>query len=203
MRAAIAAFAAIGLMSTIGVGVANADEPTAPTTVTVGMNFSSFDAGVAASHGFGLRLSPDGTQYVVPLANQFGDWSGAVALPAPVDNSGNIIAPEVGTNNVVAGNCGSSSIFFEGGFGTAYSTSYSYSLAGGTFSHVWRVTAVSDQGSKEYNLDGFAPYGGLGWVSGEKTFSQPGTPEFISVSHGVATGTLGFTCTSGGPVDTR
>ena len=57
--------------------------------------------------------------------------------------------------------------------------------------------------TKSYNLSGLAPFGGAGWVSGLKSFSQEGKVTFVKVTTGVAYGVAGWVCYSGNPSASR
>ena len=201
MKKSTAAFCLAVSLALVPACAASAnDQPPAPETLTLPMSFSGFNADVAAENGYELRSNELGEQFVVPISNATGDFSGSTPLPAPVDENGNVVVNPHARGGITL-NCGSSSIFFEGG--VSGGPTPPPTLPGGTFDHIWRVTAVSAEGSREYNLDGLAPFGGAGWVSGEKAFDQPGTPTYIKVTMGIAFGRLGLACVSGGPDDAR
>lgn len=179
------------------------------SSISAPLYFGGFNADIASQNGYELRVDAEGAQYIAPISATPDDMSNAHYLPRPVDENGDLVGEvsqrtlngEIRPNGIVTGDCGSSGIFFEGS-GT-YSTSYSFNKPGGTFSHTWIVTGVSSSGAKNYNLSGLAPFGGAGWVSGLKYFSQPGYVTFANVSTGVAYGVLGYVCYSGNPSAVR
>jgi len=176
------------------------------------MFFGGFDAEIAAKNGYELRVDGNGDQYISPKANAAGDMTGTHYLPREVDKTGDIVEHltsaeldgDVTANGIVEGDCGASAIFFDSNSqSSGYSTSYSFNKPGGTYEHTWRVTGSSSLSTKTYNLDGLAPFGGAGWVSGQKFFSQTGFVRTIKVTTGVAYGVLGWVCFSGNPTASR
>lgn len=148
-------------------------------------------------------------QYITSIDTPAGDLSDASYLPRAVDANGDLVREvnpstkqgAVSPQGTVSGDCGSSSIFFESR--DQYQTSYSFNRPGGTFEHTWIVTGKSDRSTKDYNLSGLAPFGGVGWISGLKNFNQTGYVHFIKVTTGVAYGLRGHVCFSGNPSASR
>jgi hypothetical protein len=205
LLAASVAIAAVFVGLTPGVANAQTQE-VMPASVTVPLTFTGFDAAVAAKNGYELRTDTTGRQYITKITTPAGSISGAHYLPRNVDASGSVLptTTKLGVaspNGVVTGDCGNSSIFFESTH--QYQTSYTFTEPGGTYEHVWYVTGTSSLGSQTYDDSGYAPYGGVGWVSGLKTMSQPGYVTYIIVSTGYAIGALGYICGSGAPSAVR
>lgn len=176
---------------------------------TAPLYFGGFDADIASQNGYELRVDPEGLQYITSIDAPAGDLTDAHYLPRAVDENGDVVG-EVGSSTkqgtvsprgTVTGDCGASNIFFESS--NEYQTSYSFNKPGGTFEHTWIVRGTSSSSTKDYNLSGLAPFGGVGWVSGLKSFSQTGYVNYIKVTTGVAYGVLDYVCYSGNPTASR
>jgi hypothetical protein len=183
-------------------GASASEAPAEPETLTQQLGFSGFNSEIAAENGYEMRTNTTGEQLVVPLTNAPGDFTNGTPMPAPVDDEGDVVV-DPNARGVAPNDCGDAAIFFEGNFGNEYSTSYTFTLAGGAYEHTWRVAAFGATGAQSYNLDGLAPFGGVGWVSGLKDFGALGTANQVGVSQGIVYGVLGFTCVALGPVDYR
>lgn len=203
--AALALVAGSGIVSAPAVA-ADGDEIEVGVEYTAPLNFGGFDADIAAQNGYQLRVDPDGLQYITSIETPLGDLTDAQYLPRPVDENGDVVggvseADTVSARGVVTGNCGSSNIFFESY--TEYSTAYTFNKPGGAYEHTWIVTGKTGSTTKNYNLSGLSPFGGSGWVSGLKSFSQEGRVNFVKVTTGVAYGVAGWVCYSGNPSASR
>lgn len=183
--------------------VALPDEEPMVQSESVPLTITGWDAGVAQQNGYEARSDSEGNEFIVPMSNAPGDFTGATAFPQGVSSDG----VEAATDDVVqpfgtvTGNCGTSSIFINWS-GLDYWTGYTLNLGlGGAFSHVWRVSISMNSGSRVANLDGLATFSSLSWVSGDKSIGLPGQDIFVWVSSGKATTTLGFECISLGPSD--
>lgn len=206
-RSNVAAITAALALAVVMGGVAPAvaaPQGDSPTIISTPLTFIGFDAAVAAANGYELRTDSTGRQYITSISTPAGVFTGAHYLPQNVDASGSVTAKKQGLaspNGVVPGDCGNSSIFFESEH--QYQTSYTFNEPGGTYEHVWFVTGTSSLGGQTYDDSGYAPFGGVGWVSGLKTMTQPGHVTYIVVSTGYAIGVLGYVCGSGNPSAVR
>ncbi|MGA1838835.1 hypothetical protein VD659_18100 [Herbiconiux sp. 11R-BC] len=188
-----ATLGAVLLAVSVAIPAQAADPMPAPTSTVVEAHMSviGFDAEVAAAHGYELRTADSGEQFSVPVANAPGDFSNSFGDGRPSDAAG----------LEVAGDCGTSWIYFQLG-NTQFRTGYSIrSDRGQAFSHIWSATIATggrSGGIGSYPLSGAAPANSAVWQA-VRRIVEPYTSIGSAVAGGTAVTTAGWICGSGNP----
>lgn len=176
---------------------------TTPTVVTtVPLSITGFDASIAASNGYELRLN-DAGQHVVVKAGEA--TSTGTVVPEAVLNGTAKLSPlaagAVSPMGTVTGNCGSSSVFLTNPSILKYHVDTGFYVVTPAISYSWAVQVTGPGYLKNHTWGGGLLFRSTWTGTADANISQNQAGAFYAYASGSATLANGIICQSLHPTD--
>lgn len=180
-------------MAAAAPAVADSLEFEPSTTVkTTPMYIAGYNEEVAEEHGFKIVTDKDGNEHSVPVTEEAKEIVAAQDEPANEDG--------IELQNIVYGDCGSSSVFIAKSSPTEISIATSYSVYTTSISHQWEVGGSSPDGVWSEGFSGLNS--GSSWSAVHEAYVGDSSDVFAGVTEGSFAQLIdGAVCYSGGPSD--